>query len=204
MSLFGLGIAAAGVYGLAMALSEMSTESARQQLHDIEIKEGHVDVIKHFDLIVAMLEIRTHNGVLLENGYKECQDLLMYELVNVTKKDLRKFEEHYKKIRRQQMREHKRELKEQKKEINKLIKENIMSSDIKRFDRINSFEDIGTTIERCNQLYNDTPWKRVAKRPAKVIETPDGKTKEMWFIKNTYDVSRIYRKCNKSIDYTVY
>lgn len=204
MSLFGLGIAAAGVYGLAMALSEMSTESARQQLHDIEIKEGHVDVIKHFDLIVAMLEIRTHNGVLLENGYKECQDLLMYELVNVTKKDLKKFEEHYKKVRRQQMREHKKELKEQKKEINKLIKENIMSSDIKRFDRINSFEDIDTTIERCNQLYNDTPWKRVAKRPAKVIETPDGKTKEMWFIKNTYDVSRIYRKCNKSIDYTVY
>ncbi len=204
MSLFGLGMAAAGIYGLAMAFSEMSAESARQRLHDIEIKEGHVDVIKHFDLIVAMVEVRPLNGILLEDGYKTCQDLLMYELINITKKDLKKFEQHYKKVRKQQIREHKAELRAREKEINKLITNKIMSSETKRFDRINSFENINTTIKRCNQLYNDTPWKRLAKRPAKVIKTPDGKTKEMWFVKDTYDIGRIYKECNKMIDYEVY
>lgn len=205
MSLLGIGIAAAGLYGLNMVWTEMSAESAKKKLHDIEIEEDHVDVVKHFDLIIAMLDIKTYNGILPEDGYKECQDLLMYELMNVTKKDLKRFEKHYKKIRKQQIKNHKEQLKEYHKEANDFIKRYIMpSGKIRRFDRINSYESVRDTTERCNKLYNETPWKKLAKRPAKVIKTPDGKSKEMWQIKRIVHPNDAYRKCNKAIGHEVY
>lgn len=203
MVLFGLGVAAATIYGLSMAWTEMTTESARRKLHNIEIKEGHVDVVKHFDLIIAMLDIKKYNGVLPENGYKECQDLLMFELMNVTKKDLEKIKQQYNKVRKQQMKALKEKQKEYYKEANDFINR-YGYDEPTRFDRTNSYEDLEDTIERCNRLYHETPWKKLAKRPAKIIETPNGKVKEMWLIKDFIHPNEAYRKCNKVIGYEVY
>ena len=203
MSLLGLGIAAAGLYGLSMAWTEMSAESARKRLHSIEIEEGHVDVIKHFDLILAMLDIKKYNGVLLEDGWKECQDLLMYELMNVTRKDLEKIKQQYHKVRKQQIKAQKERQKEYYKEANEFIS-NYSRGKPTRFDRINSYERLEDTITRCNRLYQETPWKRLAKRPAKIIETPNGKVKEMWLIRRFVHPNDAYRKCNKAIGYEVY
>lgn len=212
MSLLGLGIAAAGIYGLAMAWTEMDTETAKRRLHRIEENEGHVDVVKHFKTIVGMLKIKPRDGVLPADGYKECQDLLMLELMYVTQNDLKRFEQHYKKVRKEQLKEAKEMKNEEYKEVERFVKERKAAASRcgchgkVRFDRINSYENVEDTVKRCNKLYRETPWSKIAKGPAKVIKTPDGKSKEMWMVKELIyaDDRKIYKKCNKLIGYNAY
>lgn len=205
MSLLGLGIAAAGLYGLSMAWTEMSAESARKRLQRIENEEGHVDVVEHFDLILAMLDIKKYNGVIPEDGYKECQDLLMYELMNVTRRDLEKIKQQYIKVRKEQIKAEERRRKEYSKDAKEFIRKYMIPGrETQRYDRINSYEELEDTIRRCNELYQNTPWKRLAKRPAKIIETPDGKVKEMWLIRRFIHPRHAYKKCNKVIGHEVY
>lgn len=207
MSLLGIGIAAAGLYGLSMAWTEMSAATARRRLHDLEAKNGHIDVIKYFGEILAMVEIKPVDGVLPKDGYKECQDLMMLELMYVTKRDLNKFKTHYNKVRKQQMKERKQYNKNKMKEAEEFIKKyySKSSNGYERYDRKNSYEKIEDTINRCNKLYQETPWRKIVKGPAKVINTPNGKTKEMWMVrKNWRGYAEPYRKCNKAIGYDVY
>lgn len=209
--LFGLGVAAAGIYGLSMAWTEMNVALAKQRLHSIEIEEGHLDVIEHFELILGMLSVKPYDGVLPEDGYKECQDLLMLELMYVTDDDLKKFEEHYNKVRKAQIKEREEKgIEEIEEEIdNLLIKCNSDGYEKRkespgRLDYTRGFEIIETTVTRCDRLYNETPWKRVVKGPAKVIKTSDGKSKEMWMLKyDYYGIKSIYKKCNEVLGYSV-
>lgn len=208
MGLLGLGIAAAGLYGLAMAWTEMSTEAAKKALHRIEAQEGHVDVIKHFEKILAMVEVKPIDGVIPKDGYKECQDLLMLELMYVTEKDLQKFKKHYNKVRNQQIKNRgqrrKREMKELEKYVNWWLKQT-ENTDYKRYDRKNSYENEKDVILRCERLYKETPWRKIAKGPAKVIKTPNGKVKEMWMVRRHWKpYGEPYRKCCKVLGYDVY
>lgn len=208
MSLLGLGIAAAGIYGLTMAWSEMSTESARKFLHMEEAQKGHVDVIEHFDKIVRMVDVKPIDGILPKDGYKECQDLMMCELMYVTDQDLKKFKNHYEKVRREQIKIMKKVKKDELKELEedvKFFREPELPGKYKRYDRFNSYESVTKTIHRCERLYRETPWGKIAKHPAKIIETPDGRVKEMWMLKHNFQsYDKIYRKCNKYLGYNVY